>query len=151
VESVVGRIVACEDFVEPEGEGIRWSAGVRVRGCEELHNVGALSVFFGEPGEDVDSPVGAAADPLDREGESVGDWDGARDPSVVGFISQRWTVLFTHSLIREERARDVIESALEDGVSSEEVLAFFVVGVGAVSHSSSQSGEDGAGLGIKIG
>jgi hypothetical protein len=67
MESVVGCVVAGEDFVEPEGKGIHWSAGVRVRGCEELHDVGALLVFIGESGQDVDSSVGMAVDPLDRE------------------------------------------------------------------------------------
>jgi hypothetical protein len=151
VESVVGRVVACKDFVEPEGEGICWSARVWVRGREELHDVRALSIFFRETSEDVDPPVGAAADPLDGEREPVGDGDGTRDPSVIGFVSQRWAVLFTHSLIHEERVRDVVELALEDGVSSEEVLALSIVVVGLVSHASSQSGEQGLGLGIKIG
>jgi hypothetical protein len=151
VESVVGHVVACEDFVEPEGEGIRWSAGVRVRGREEFHDVGALPIFFREAGEDVNSPVGAAADPLDREGEAMSDWDGVRDASVIGLVSQRWAVLFTHSLIHEERTRDVVKSALEDSVSSEEAFAFGIVVIGLVSHASSQSGEQGLGSGVKIG
>jgi hypothetical protein len=81
----------------------------------------------------------------------MGDWDGASDASIVGFVSQRWAILFAHAFIGEERAGDVVKSTLEDGVSSEEVFALGVVVIGAVSHALSQSSEDGLGLGIKIG
>jgi hypothetical protein len=67
MESVVGRVVAGEDFVEPEGEWICWSARVRVRGREELHDVGVLLVFVRESGQDVDSSIRTVADPLDGE------------------------------------------------------------------------------------
>jgi hypothetical protein len=81
----------------------------------------------------------------------VGDWDGASDASVVGFISQRWAILFAHAFIGEERAGDIIKSTLEDGVSSKEAFTLGVMVIGVVSHALSQSGEDGLGSGIKIG
>jgi hypothetical protein len=120
MESVVGHVVASEDFVEPEGEGICWSARVWVRGHKELHDVGALVVFFRESSKDVDLSIGAVADPLDRECEPVGDWDGTRDASVVGLVSQRWAILFAHAFIGKERAGDIVEAMLEDGISCEE-------------------------------
>jgi hypothetical protein len=102
MESVVGRIVAGEDFVEPEGEGICWSARVRVRGHEELHDVGALRIFFGDPCKDVGTAIGVASHPLDWKSESVGHGHGARDVSFIKFITLWRSVLFSHGLVGEE-------------------------------------------------
>jgi hypothetical protein len=102
MESVVGRIVAREDFVEPEGEGIRGSAGVRVRGCEELHDVGALRIFFGDPCKDVGTSVGAAMHPLDWKSKSVGHGHGARDVSLIRFVTLWRSILLSHGLVGEE-------------------------------------------------
>jgi hypothetical protein len=151
VEHVVGRIVACEDFVEPEGEGIRWSAGVRVRGREELHDVGALRIFFGDPCKDVGASVGALAHPLDWKSESVGHGHGACDVPVVGFITVWRSILLSHGFVGEEGARDVIKAMLEGGVGSEEAFAFLLVFVISNGHPSGQSCEDDLGMGIKIG
>jgi hypothetical protein len=111
MEGVVARVVAGEDFVEPEGEGIRWNAEVRVRGREELHDVGTLAVFFGDACEDVDTSVGAAAHPLDGKCQSMSDWDGSRDVPFVGFITIWRSILFAHGFVGEEGTGDVVDSA----------------------------------------
>jgi hypothetical protein len=102
MESVVGRVVAGEDFVEPEGEGIRWSAGVRVRGRKELHDVGALRIFFGDPCEDVGASVGMASHPLDWKSESVGHGHGARDMPFIRLVTLWRSVLLSHGLVGKE-------------------------------------------------
>jgi hypothetical protein len=151
MESVVGRVVACEDFVEPEGEGIHWSAGVRVRGREELHDVGALRIFFGDPREDVGVSVGTAVHPLDWKSESVGHGHRVCNVSVISFVTIWRSVLLPHGLVGEEGVRDVVEAMLEGGVGGEEVFAFLLVFVISNGHPSGQSCEDDLGVGIKIG
>jgi hypothetical protein len=71
--------------------------------------------------------------------------------SFIRSVTLWRSVLLSHGLVGEERAGDIVEAILESRVGSEEAVALLLVFVISKGHPSGQSGEDGSGVGIKIG